>query len=373
MANLHRILIVDDSELNRDLLSDMLCTDYVIEMAENGTRALEIMQQKRTQLSCVLLDISMAGLDGFDVLKEMNKNHWLDSLPVIIISSETAPQFFKKAYALGVSDYINRPFDEEVVRKRVQNTINLYANQKKLAGMVIKQMYESERQSNMMVEILGHIVEFRNKESGAHIQNVYTITRVLLEHLAKRAPQYKLTKDDISIISRASALHDIGKISVPYEVLNKPGKLTPEEFEEIKKHTVVGAQMLEALPRYKDEPLVKVAYQICRWHHERYDGKGYPDGLVGDNIPIAAQVVALADVYDALTSVRCYKKAFTSEQAVQMIMTNECGVFNPILISCFKEIAPILPDTLMNAANEKPNVDLTGLVGNIFPKMVANS
>lgn len=369
MEKKHRILIVDDSQMNRDLLSEMLSSEYIIELAENGARALEIMTAKRQELSCVLLDISMALVNGFEVLEEMFNKHWLDSLPVIIISSETEPQFLKRAYKLGATDYISRPFDSEVVKKKVQNTINLYANQKKLAGMVIQQMYESECQANMMVQILGHIVEFRNHESGSHIMNISTITKVLLEHLAKKAPQYNLTKADISVISRASALHDIGKIAVPYEVLNKPGKLTPEEFEQIKTHSMIGATMLDNLPQYKDEPLVKIAYQICRWHHERYDGKGYPDGLKGDDIPIAAQVVALADVYDALTSERCYKKAFTHEQAVKMITGNECGLFNPILMACFKEVADVLQDELLNAKNKKPDLDISGLVGNLFPKM----
>lgn len=357
----HKILIVDDSEFNREMLSDILENDYLIMQAENGMRALEILKQRRQEFSCVLLDITMPIKDGFEVLSEMNKNRWINSLPVIIISAEDSSDFLKKSYNLGATDYIQRPFDADVVRHRVRNTIILYANQKKLANMVVQQFYENERNSSMMVAILGHIVEFRNKESGTHIQNVSTLTQILLETLIQKTNRYSISKKDITIISRASSMHDIGKISIPSEILNKPGLLTKSEREEIKKHTTIGASMIEAIPFYKEEPIVKAAYQICRWHHERFDGQGYPDGIQGDSIPIAAQVVALADVYDALTSKRCYKDAYSHEKAIDMINHNECGVFNPLLIECLNSIAPSLSEMLSLANITRPQFNVSSL------------
>lgn len=355
-----KVLIVDDSFMNRELLSDILYDDYIIIEAEDGDQALEILSKKRKEIECVLLDISMKHVSGFEVLDTMGKMQWLDTLPVIIISSETSPEFIKKGYNLGAVDYINRPFDADVVKRRVKNTIGLYTNQKVLAKMVVQKIHENERSNTMMIEILGHIVEFRNKESGNHINNVSIITKLLLEELRKRTGKYNLTKNSISMISLVSALHDIGKISIPSEVLNKPGKLTPEEFETMKQHSLIGAQMLESLQKYKHEPIVKTAYKICRWHHERYDGNGYPDKLVGDAIPIEAQVVSLADVYDALTSERCYKRAMSHEKAIELIFTNKCGVFNPLLLECFKSLSKNLPNIMNEINNNKE--DLNSLI-----------
>ncbi len=332
-----KILIVDDSEMNRSILTDMLCDGYDIVEAEDGLQAVATMQKMRAQLSLVLLDIVMPHMDGFGVLETMRANHWIDDVPVIIISAENSSTQVERAYELGAVDFIARPFDTLIVQRRVINTLLLYAKQKQLIGMVEEQIYEKEKNNDLMIDILSHIVEFRNGESGLHILHVRTLTDLLLGYILKKTDKYNITSDDISVISTASALHDIGKIAISESILNKPGRLTPEEFAEMKKHSAIGAEMLENLPGYKDEKLVRVAYEICRWHHERWDGRGYPDGLSGDEIPISAQIVALADVYDALTSVRVYKPALSHEKAVEMITGGECGSFNPLLLDCLRE------------------------------------
>ncbi len=337
-----KILIVDDSELNRAILADMLGEEYDIVEAENGLEGVGILQKMGTELSLVLLDIVMPEMDGFGVLDTMHQNHWIDDIPVIMISAESGSSHIERAYELGVTDFIARPFDALIVHRRVVNTILLYAKQKKLVGMVADQIYEKERQGNLMIDILSHIVEFRNGESGLHVLHVRTLTELLLHRLSQKTDRYRLTPGDISIITTASSLHDIGKIAIDENILNKPGKLTEEEFTVMKTHTTVGADMLENLPIHQHDPLVKVAYQICRWHHERYDGRGYPDGLQGDDIPISAQVVALADVYDALTSVRVYKPPFPHDEAVQMILDGKCGTFNPLLLECLQENSEII-------------------------------
>lgn len=352
-----KILIVDDSEMNRMILSDMLEEDFEILEAADGPQGLAILQQMNSEISLVLLDIVMPGMDGFEVLAVMNKNQWIEDVPVIMISAESTPSYVRRAYELGVIDYISRPFDSLVVQRRVMNTIMLYAKQKKLMGLVTEQMFEKEKNTSLMVTILSHIVEFRNGESGLHVLHVQTITELLLKSLVKKTDQYHLSHKDINMISMASALHDIGKIDIPSEVLNKPGRFTDEEYEIMKKHSTIGASMLEDLSFYQDEPLLKVAYEICRWHHERYDGRGYPDGLKGEEIPVSAQVVSMADVYDALTSDRVYKKAFPHETALQMIQEGKCGTFNPLLLECLLDISDSLEEELkaasVNTNNEK--------------------
>ncbi len=344
------ILIVDDSAMNRALLADMIGDEYEILEAENGLRAIGQMQALGTGISLVLLDIVMPEMDGFDVLAVMNRHGWIKDIPVIMVSSESASTYIERAYELGVTDFISRPFDANIVRRRVLNTTMLYAKQKALIGMVADQIYEREKGNSLMVAILSHIVEFRNGESGLHVLHVGAMTELLLNHIIQKTDRYQITPSDISLIAMASSLHDIGKISIPDEVLNKPGRLTDEEFDLMKKHTVIGAEMLDDLPTYRDEPLVRLAYQITRWHHERYDGRGYPDGLVGDDIPIAAQVVALADVYDALTSKRVYKDAYSHETAIQMVMDGECGAFNPFLLECLAEVADDVQEELKVAS-----------------------
>lgn len=332
-----KILIVDDSEMNRAILTGILDDGYDFLEAENGLQALDVLRAHR-DISLVLLDIVMPELDGFGVLSVMGEQHWIDQTPVIMISAESDSMLVERAYQLGATDYISRPFDKSVVRRRVINTLMLYGKQKHLMRMITEQVYRREKSNRLMTGILSHIVEFRNAESGPHVQHIQTVSELLLRQLARKTDRYALTEDDIALISTASALHDIGKISIPDSILNKPGKLTAEEFEIVKTHAAVGASILQNLPMTQDEPLIQVAYQICRWHHERYDGHGYPDGLVGDQIPITAQVVSLADVYDALTGERCYKKAYPHETAVRMIQNGECGVFNPLLIECLLDI-----------------------------------
>lgn len=340
------ILIADDSEMNRSILTDMLGDEYEIIEAENGVEAVSILQKYGNSISLLLLDIVMPEMDGFGVLTVMNKHRWIEDIPVIVISAENASVHVERAYELGVTEFISRPFDALILHRRVVNTILLYAKQKRLIDLVVDQIYEKEQQSGLMVDILSHIVEFRNGESGLHVLHIRTLTEILLKHLGHKNGLYQLPRTEISLICTASALHDIGKISIPGEILNKPGRLTDEEFAEMKKHTLIGAEMLKALPMHQQEPLIKKAYEICRWHHERYDGRGYPDGLKGDEIPISAQVVALADVYDALTSERVYKKAFSHEVAVKMILDGQCGTFNPILMECLKEVESILVEEL---------------------------
>ena len=347
------ILIVDDSALNRMVLIEILGKEnYTFLEAENGQQAVELLDC-HPEVDLLLLDITMPEIDGFGVLEAMNQYHWIEETPVIMISAEDAYSFIERAYDLGASDYITRPFDARVVCRRVSNTLMLYAKQKRLVQMVAEQVYEKEKVSNTMISILSHIVEFRNNESGLHVVHIRTITELLLRRLRKKTDRYPLTEADISLISTASALHDIGKINIPEQILNKPGRLTKEEFEIVKTHSAVGEHMLRQIPFNQNEPLVKVAREICRWHHERWDGRGYPDGLKGDEIPISAQVVSLADVYDALTSERCYKAAFDHETALNMIVNGECGAFNPLLLECLMDGADQIKQAMQETEEEK--------------------
>ena len=347
-----QILIVDDSEINREILKEILKEDYRILEAANGEECLEQLERYGTGISLVLLDIVMPEMDGFEVLAAMNQNHWIEDIPVIMISSEDSDSYISRAYEMGVSDYISRPFDAKIVYQRVLNMIKLYAKQRRLIRLVTRQIYEKERNNRMMIGILSQIVEFRNGESGLHVIHINLITQLLLEQLVKKTGKYQLSWEDRLLIATASALHDIGKIGIDEKILNKPGKLTKEEFEIMKTHTLIGAQMLDNLDMYRNEKLLKLAHEICRWHHERYDGKGYPDGLVGEEIPISAQVVSLADVYDALVSERVYKKAFSHEKALEMIQNGECGTFNPLLLQCMTEAQDKLK-TMMEIAEKE--------------------
>ena len=348
-----RILIADDSEMNRSILADMLGEEYDILEAEDGVKAVAALQKYRTAIDLVLLDIVMPEMDGFEVLTLMNQQGWIEDIPVIMISAETAPAHVERAYNLGATDFINRPFNGMVVHRRVVNTTLLYAKQKKLVAMVADQIYEKERQSSLMIDILSHTVEFRNGESGQHVLHIRTLTELFLQHLVLKTDRYPLTQADIRLISTASTLHDIGKISIPGAVINKPGRLTSEEFEIMKTHTTVGSDMMDNLPSHQQDPLVKVARSICRWHHERWDGRGYPDGLKGDEIPISAQIVALADVYDALTSPRVYKPAIPHGKAVEMILDGQCGAFNPLLLECLTEVSAKLPGEMAANTGER--------------------
>ena len=333
-----QILLVDDSAMSRMILKEILGSDYSILEAENGQECLEKMQAEAGNIALVLLDINMPVMDGFEVLKAMNVNHTIEDIPVIMISSDDSDAAIRRSYELGASDYVTRPFDARIVYRRVTNTIKLYAKQRRLVQMVSDQIRARENNTDMLVGVLSHIVEFRNGESGAHVRHIRIITELLLHRLLEISSQYPITAEQQDNIPLASALHDIGKIGIDEKILNKPGRLTPEEFEVVKTHSMLGAEMLHQLEDFNEQPLLQTAYEITRWHHERWDGRGYPDGLKGDEIPISAQLVALADVYDALTSERCYKKAFSHEKAVQMILNGECGAFNPLLLQCLTDV-----------------------------------
>lgn len=346
------VLIVDDSEMNRIILNEMLKDEYRVLEADNGRTALDMVDRYGDELSLVLLDIIMPGMNGFEVLGELSRRTVADSLPVIMISSEDSDDVVLRAYELGASDYINRPFNARVVRRRVSNTIRLYAKQRRLTSLLSQQYNERVKNSRMLIDIMAGVMELRNGESGLHVTHIEKLTELLLGCLVHRSDQFPLDNEQRSTIAMASALHDIGKMSIDDAILNKPGRLTSEEFEIMKTHTTLGADMLFELGHQQaGNSLLEYAYQIARWHHERWDGKGYPDGLKGDEIPIAAQVVSVADVYDALTSVRVYKDAIPHQEAIQMILDGKCGQFNPLLLDCLLEVQDRIAETLARPAD----------------------
>lgn len=346
------ILIVDDSEMNRIILNEMLKDEYRILEADNGRMALDMVDRYGDELSLVLLDIVMPGMNGFEVLSDLSRRSAMDNLPVIMISSEDSDDVVLRAYELGASDYISRPFAARVVRRRVSNTIRLYAKQRRLTNLLAQQYNERVKNSRMLIDIMAGVMELRNGESGRHVTNIEKLTELLLGCLVRRSDTISLDNEERSTIALASALHDVGKMSIDDAILNKPGRLTPEEFEIMKTHTTIGADMLLELGRHHvGNALLEYAYQIARWHHERWDGKGYPDGLKGDDIPIAAQVVSVADVYDALTSVRVYKDAIPHKEAIQMILDGKCGTFNPLLLDCLLEVQERIAETLTRPAD----------------------
>lgn len=351
------ILIVDDQEMNRALLSDMLESDYEIIEAADGLEAMEQLEARKNEIASVLLDVRMPNMDGFEVLSRMKHDRQLEQIPVIMISNDDSPESVERSYALGAADYINRPFNNYIVKKRVENTIFLYEKTKSLTELVEEQVAEKEKNNANMITILSAIVEFRNGESGNHTLRIRIITEILLECIMEKYPKYKLTYSAIADISNAASLHDIGKIAIPEEILNKPGKLTAEEFEIMKTHSAQGAEMLDKMKDLVDHnPMFNYARRICRWHHERWDGRGYPDGLSGDSIPICAQVVSIADVYDALTSERVYKPPFTHEQALKMIFSGECGQFNPELLDALRQVQDSLEDRIALKAARQDNL-----------------
>ena len=337
MDKKQKILIVDDSKLNRDILKEILGETYNYLEAENGNQAVQIMGEN-PGIDLMLLDINMPQMNGFEVLKWMRLSQCIDETPVIMISSDDAVDTMREAYELGITDYITRPFDSLIVKKRVQNTLGLYIIQKHLINVVYDQVYEKEENNNIMIRILSNVLGSRNSESREHILHIKTGTEMMLRQLVKVTDAYPLSEADIALITTASSLHDIGKIRIPEEILNKPGRLTDEEFKIMKTHSELGATIIKDMDFPQDHPLVRTAWEISRWHHERWDGKGYPDGLKGEEIPISAQVVSMIDVYDALTSERCYKKALDHDTAIQMILDGQCGQFNPILLKCLKKL-----------------------------------
>ena len=351
-APVHRrqsVLIVDDSELNRKMLGQMLGSRFDIAEAASGEACLQLLEQNATGISIVLLDIRMPGIDGFTVLEEMNQKNLLEQIPVIMISSEDTVDAVRRAFDLGASDYISRPFDAKVVYQRIINTIQLYAKQRRLSAMAADLAFEKERASRMMIGILSQVVEKRNGESRDHVQRVAQLTSMLLAGLAQKTDRYPLTREMRRTIATAAALHDIGKMEICEDLLHKEGPLTEAERRTLQSHTLLGAQMLEEQPECRDDAFARTAYNICRWHHERYDGGGYPDGLQGEQIPIEAQVVGLADVYERLVSRPVDGRARTHSEVVQMICTGVCGAFNPLLLDCLQdmeaEIARAMQDT----------------------------
>lgn len=343
------VLIVDDIEINRELLEEMLKDEYDVILAATGKEALSILDKKHEEIAVMLLDLVMPEMDGFQVIENVRAHAWGSQLPVIIISSESTEKAEKRCFDMGVADFIHRPFDSILVKKRVSNIISLFQYQEGLEQKIEKQTETLKKQYKLLqmqaeqlrqskenvIDILGTVVEYRNLESGEHIKRVKGYTRILAERMMKDYPEYGLTQDKIEIIVSASALHDIGKIAIPDSILLKPGKLTNDEFEYMKSHTTRGCEILSNIENTWDQEYGKYTYEICRYHHERYDGKGYPDGLKGEEIPVSAQIVSIADVYDALVNERVYKSAFAKEKAFQMIVTGECGVFSPKLLDCF--------------------------------------
>ena len=338
-GNAHRptVLIVDDSPMNRDILSEILSDDFEVLEASNGAECLEILDARGPELSILLLDIVMPDMDGFDVLSRMAAQGLLEDLPVVMISSEDSAQTVRRAYELGASDYISRPFDARIVHRRVTNITRLYARQRRLRAMVSQQFYDREKNDQILFGILSQVMEVRYGESSHHIPRVQRSTGILLERLCQKTDCYNLTGADRRLIATAAALHDIGRMAIDDRILNAPDP-TPEQKAILRTHTILGAQMLENLSQYQDEPLVKFAIQICRWHHERWDGSGYPDGRKGDDIPIAAQVVALADAYDGLTGKRDKREALSQEEAVAALTAGKHGAFNPLLLECLRDV-----------------------------------
>ena len=337
-----RILIVDDAPLNRAILREMLDGEFQPVEAADGAECMKQLEKYGTDIALVLLDMIMPGMDGIQVLEEMRRRELLDDIPVIMITADTSAETMSHAYELGVADYIERPFDVQVVRRRVMNTVKLYARQRRLTAVLVQQARAQERSSGMMTDMLARIVGYRNGEGGDHAQHIRKLTELLLERLTEKTDRYRLTRLDCQRIAAAAMFHDIGKLDIPDEILNKPGKLTAEEFEIIKGHPVMGETILRSMKDYQGEPLLETAAEICRWHHERIDGGGYPDGLRGGEIPIAAQAAGLADVFDALVSRRAYKEPYPMDKAMDMIAAGECGAFDPLLVECLRE----LQDTL---------------------------
>ena len=335
---LQQILIVDDSDMNRAMLREILKDNYSILEAGNGAECLSCVEHMGSSLSLILLDLNMPEMDGFEVLAELSRLGYMDDIPVIIISGTDSTADICRAYDLGATDYIHRPFNTQVIYRRVSNTITLMAKQRRMAELVNRQIDRATKQQELMVDFLSRIIGYRSGESNPHFANISTLSALLLQALQKRKNHYGLTEQDCQLIATAAVFHDVGKIGIPESILLKPGKLTAKEFEVMKTHTLIGDNLIKSLEIYHDEPLLQMAAQICRWHHERYDGGGYPDGLKGEEIPICAQVVSIADAYDALMSARPYKPAFSSERAIQMILNGECGVFNPVLVDCLLEV-----------------------------------
>ena len=354
-----KLLVVDDIPINRLILADLFQEEYEVLEAENGQQALELILQYREQIAIVLLDIVMPVMDGFQVLERMAKLDLIQTIPVIMITGESDDEKTLMGYALGVSDIISKPFNPKIVSRRVNNVVKLYSHRQELERELQKQKEMLEQQarrihqsSQFVIDALSTTVEFRNMESGEHILRVRTLTRIFLEEMREF---YPLTDEQIKTIANVSAMHDIGKIVISDAILLKPGPLTMEEFEIMKTHTIRGCEILDTLNYTQDEESYRYSYDICRHHHERWDGRGYPDGLKGDEISIWAQATSLADVYDALTSERVYKQAYSHEETIRMILNGECGAFNPRLLDMLVRVEGTLQEKIFRYTQQEKN------------------
>ncbi len=352
MEQRNTILIIDDIDINRDILADIFRNEYEILEAQNGKEGIKLFTENSNKIAVMFLDLVMPVMGGFEVLEALHQEGLIAQVPIIMITGEESVEFEKRGYDYGVIDYIKKPFHQYIVKRVAENVMDLYRYKNNLETLVKNQTSKLEAQNELlkkqsqklhkmndtMINTISNVVEFRNLESGQHVKRIRKFTRCLAEEVVQKYPEYGYIKDDLDVIEQASAMHDIGKIVIPDGILLKPGKLTSDEFEVMKSHTTRGVEMIANIIQLDDNSYYDYCYQICRHHHERYNGKGYPDGLVGEEIPIAAQIVSLADVYDALVSERVYKKAFDKETAYQMIISGDCGVFSPKILKCFNAV-----------------------------------
>ena len=344
MTGRDTILIVDDMEINRVILRGVFETDYNLLEAENGRQAMVLLKQYHGRIAAVLLDLVMPVKDGFEVLKEIGQNGMIREFPVVVITAEDSVENEVQVFDMGASEIIMKPFEPHVVKRRVQNIVELNLHRLNQEELIEEQAARLRESNSAMIDALSSIIEYRSAETGQHIRRIRTFTKALLNDVASSYPEYGLEQSEIQMIVSASSMHDIGKIAIPDAILNKPGRLTKEEFDIMKTHSVKGCEILAGLDRMSDRQYLKYAYNICRYHHERWDGKGYPDGLRGDSIPIYAQVVGIADCYDALTTDRVYKKAIAPEKAFTMILNGECGTFSPKLLECLKNVKAVFAE-----------------------------
>lgn len=335
-------------EINRAILSQIFADRNQILEGENGLEAVQILEERREHIAAVLLDILMPVMDGFQVMEKMKDMGLMEKIPVFLITADSSEESMRRGYQLGAMDIIEKPIVPYFVRRRVESIMELFAARERLSHVVELQGQKLRRQEQeilnlnySIIESLSTAIEFRSGESGEHVKRIRRLTRLLLEALGRTGKkEYAFSDREIQEISQASIMHDVGKIAISDLILNKPGRLTDEEFEIMKSHTVMGCQVLEQIPQYKNNRLYQYAYDICRHHHERWDGKGYPDGLKGREITVWSQVVSVADVFDALTNKRVYKPAIPVPEAMDMIFTGQCGAFNPELLEALEKILP---------------------------------
>ncbi len=362
----NKILVVDDSKFNRSILKNLLASDYEISEAENGKEALAYIEKNQADIAAVLLDIVMPVMDGIEFLQEAGKRNYLEAFPILIVTSEKEIDKVEQCFEYGASDFIKKPVNTEFVKKRVDRLVALYQDRNKLKAQANRQTSTLQMQYKMLqiqsnklkesneniIRVLGTIVEYRNLEGGNHIARIEKYTEILGNQLMQDYPEYELTPEKVHVIVSASALHDVGKILIPDSILLKPGKLTNDEFEYMKSHSVRGYDIIDQIATSWGDEYIKYSKEITRWHHEKYDGKGYPDGLRGERIPISAQLVSLADCYDALTNDSVYRKAYSCEDAYMMIKNGECGVFSPKLLSVLTKVRDQFEDVAKKLRDE---------------------